>query len=385
MQLLKKYWLGIFAAGLLAVAALMIYDKLNPAKLPPGLIQGVGRIDGDLTSLNVKYPGRVIDISVQEGDAVKKGEVIGVLGSDEFEARLSRITAQESAKKEELAAKKIELAVYKKSIPLSLKRAAAALESARSKRAQLETEISILENIIKQDRRDFDRTKNLYEKRLIQKELLEKAVLKLKTDEHRLQALVYKRKEVEAAIKISKTDLEQAEAMQKKIEALEKSVAALKDGVRAVAGAKSEVEAMIKEMTLFSPIDGYVVETVANPGEVLGSAMTVVTLIDPRSLYLKIFVDTIKNGKIKIGDRAVIFLDASPNHPIEAKVVRIAQKAEFTPKEVSVRSDRIQRVFAVHIKPLKVDPLLKLGIPATGVIALKNTPLPKSLNDLPPL
>ena len=113
--------------------------------------------------------------------------------------------------------------------------------------------------------------------------------------------------------------------------------------------------------------------------------MPVATLLDPHTLYLKIFIDTIENGKIELGDKAVIFLDAWPNRPIEAKVVRIAQKAEFTPKEVSVRSDRIQRVYAVHIKPLKPDPLLKLGLPATGVISLDGRGLPRSLRELPPL
>jgi HlyD family secretion protein len=113
--------------------------------------------------------------------------------------------------------------------------------------------------------------------------------------------------------------------------------------------------------------------------------MPVATLIDPRTLYLKIFVDTLENGKIKLGDKGVIFLDAWPDRPIPAQVVRIAQKAEFTPKEVSVRSDRIQRVYAVHLKPLRPDPLLKLGLPATGVITLDGRGLPRSLEELPPL
>ena len=148
---------------------------------------------------------------------------------------------------------------------------------------------------------------------------------------------------------------------------------------------KSQIEAMIEEMTLRSSVDGITVEKIANEGEVIGSGMPIATLLDPHSLYLKIFVDTIQNGKIKLGDKAVIFLDAYPKHPIKAKVVRIAQKAEFTPKEVSVRSDRIQRVFAVHLKPLQIDPLLKLGIPAVGVISLDGKGLPSSLNDIPVL
>jgi HlyD family secretion protein len=136
-------------------------------------------------------------------------------------------------------------------------------------------------------------------------------------------------------------------------------------------------------MELRSPVDGFVMEKIANNGEVIGSGMAVATLIDPKSLYLKIFVDTLQNGKIKIGDPAVIFLDSDPDHAIAAKVARIEQKAEFTPKEVSVASDRIQRVFAVHLQPLNVDPLLKLGIPAVGVISLDGKGLPTSLHAVP--
>ncbi|HHH51886.1 MAG TPA: secretion protein HlyD, partial [Campylobacterales bacterium] len=76
-------------------------------------------------------------------------------------------------------------------------------------------------------------------------------------------------------------------------------------------------------------------------------------------------------------------LDSNPNIAIKAKVVQIAQKAEFTPKDVSVRSDRIQRVYAVLLKPIKYDPILKLGIPAIGVIGVYGTKLPNSLDEIP--
>jgi HlyD family secretion protein len=139
------------------------------------------------------------------------------------------------------------------------------------------------------------------------------------------------------------------------------------------------------ELKLRSPVNGFIVEKIANIGEVVGAGMPVATLIDPDSLYLRLFVDTIENGKIELGDKAVIFTDAYPDRPIAASVVNIAQKAEFTPKEVSVRSDRIQRVFSVHLKPLHPDALLKLGLPAIGVISLDGKGLPDSLGEIPAL
>jgi HlyD family secretion protein len=63
---------------------------------------------------------------------------------------------------------------------------------------------------------------------------------------------------------------------------------------------------------------------------------------------------------------------------IQAVVIRIGQQAEFTPKEVSVKSDRIQRMYAVHLKPVTPNSYLKLGIPAIGVISTDGKGLPKN-------
>ena len=79
----------------------------------------------------------------------------------------------------------------------------------------------------------------------------------------------------------------------------------------------------------------------------------------------------------------IIFLDAKPNEPIASKVIRIEQRAEFTPKEVSVPSDRIQRVFALHVKPQNAHMSLKLGLPAVGVVSMDGQGLPKSLKNVP--
>jgi len=145
---------------------------------------------------------------------------------------------------------------------------------------------------------------------------------------------------------------------------------------------KKEIIAMMNELEIRSPIDGLVIDRVAEPGMVVGGGGTIAMLINPNALYLKIFVDTLENAKISIGDSAVIFLDALPEYPIEAKVVRVEQRAEFTPKEVQIRSDRIQLMFAVYIKPVKMHSYLKLGLPAIGVISIDGKDLPEDIEIL---
>ena len=383
MKVLKQYWIGILAALLFAAAAWMIYVKLHPKTLPSNLVEGVGRIDGDLVRLNAKYPGRVMKLTVDDGDPVRRGELVASLESREQLAQRERIVAEAEAKTKELAAKRTELAIAEETIPLALQRAEAQLQNRRAQMEELQRNVEALQKVVAQDRRDYERSRNLYAKKLIQKEALEKAKLKYATDRDKLAGLTAKRKQLEAALTVAEADWKEAKAQQKRIEALKQEIEALKDAVAAAKAGVAQIDAVLADLNLTSPLNGYVVEKVAQEGEVVGAGMAVTTLIDPDSLYLKIYVDTIENGKIEVGDKAVIFLDAWPDRPVPAKVVRIAQKAEFTPKEVNVRADRIQRVYAVHLKPLEPNPLLKLGLPAIGVVSLDGKGLPKSLDEIP--
>ena len=385
MQIVKKYSVGFVLIALVLAASVLIYIKLHPKKLPPNLIEATGRIDGDLTNINAKYPGRVVQMNVDDGMAVHKGMLIAKLDDTEMRAQEKALKKQIEAKQKELEAKKIELAITKKRLRESLNKAASAVKTAKLTVNEAQKQLASQKALVKQDRRDLKRAEDLYKKKLLQKEALEKAQLKFKVDSHTLEALDEKLQQAREALSIAKSDYEEAKAIQKKADALAKGIEALQKGIEALQASKERIEAMREQMTLRSPFDGYVVEKVANEGEVVGAGMSVATLIAPSSLYLKVFVDTLQNGKVKLHDKAVIFLDAAPNTPIEAEVSKIAQNAEFTPKEVSVRSDRIQRVFAVYLKPLHPDPLLKLGLPAIGVISIDGKGLPHSLDDIPVL
>ena len=385
MQIIKKYWIGFIAAVMIIVAAAIIYMKLHPKTLPGNLVEGTGRIDGDLTNLNTKYPGRVEKITVDDGTIVKRGMIVAILGSKEYAAQKTQIEAQISAQKKTLEAKKIEEEISRTTIPAGLKKAQEQLKSTQTQLKVLEENIKTQLKVLVQAKKDHERSVFLYKNKAIDPHAFELSKLKVDTEKDKYDALLLKRDEVKAAIAVAQSAVEEAQALQKKILSIESSIEALRESIRALEASKAQVESIIEELTLRSPIDGYTVEKIANVGEVIGAGMPVAMLIDPRSLYLKIFVDTLQNGRIKVGDKAVIFLDAYPDRPIEAKVVNIAQQAEFTPKEVSVRSDRIQRVFAVHLKALKVDPLLKLGIPAIGVISIDGKGLPRSLDEIPVL
>lgn len=381
--MIKKYGMYIIIAILLLGASIMIFIQLNPKELPSNLMSATGKIDGDLTTLNTKYPGRIETINIEDGQKIQMNETIAILKSDEYREKLRALNESVDAAKNSLQAMQNELAITKKTIALNIKKAQKGVLIAKNKKRQLSHAVQNTQSLKEQNKKDYERAKSLYEKALIAKQKVEYSQLTLSTTTNKLQALQQQMDESQRAIEIAQDNYKLALTQKKKIQTLQSNINATKNKVKALEANRDEVQIVINELTIKSPINGYVMEKVANKGEVLGAGMVVATLIEPQSLYLKVFVDTMKNGKVKIGDAAVIFLDAYPDKAIKAKVVSIAANAEFTPKDVAVRSDRIQRVFAVHLKPLKVEPLLKIGIPAVGVISIDGKGLPTSLNDIP--
>ena len=289
---MKNLLILIITLLLIGIASFLIYKSMNPPKLPENLIAGTGRIDGDLIFLNAKYAGRIIELYVNDGDKITKGQLVAILKSEEFEARLEQVNKS--------------------------------IESTKSNRdaANLDYEQSI---------RDFKRIEYLFKSELVSKSDFENATLAMNTKNKRLDSLNEQIKQLKAQ--------------------------------------KLEILAMLAEMKIYAPINGVVIDRIAQPGMVIGDGGNILLVIEPEELYLKMFIDTIENGRVKIGDKAQIFLDAYPDMPIPAKVVRIEERAEFTPKEVQIKSDRIQLMYAVHLKPVEYNPLIKLGLPAIGVIS----------------
>ena len=383
--MIKKYGAAVIVAVLFLAASFAIYVKLHPKKLPANLVMATGKIDADIITLNTKYPGRVLFVSIVEGQRVKEGEVLARLGSEEAVAKKEGIEAQIEALNAEKRALRMEFLFASKRQSRNVEKAKSSLAIARERLAALQKRFMSLEALVAQDLTDLNRTRDLYGKKLIARHTLELAELKWKNDNDTLLAMRHRIQEAKAAVAIADEEYRLAGDAKEKVAALKERIDALGYKIDALKAAKKEVMKVIEEMTIRAPIDARVIERIANEGEVLGAGMNVATLVSPKDYYLKVYVDTIQNGKIKLGDKAEIFLDAAANDPIAAKVVRIAAAAEFTPKEVAIRSDRIERVYAVYLKPLVPNPLLKLGLPAIGVISLDGKGLPKSLTELPEL
>ncbi len=129
------------------------------------------------------------------------------------------------------------------------------------------------------------------------------------------------------------------------------------------------LQVQLDKHTLISPGAGWVVERVAHEGEMAVPGAALLTLADLSSVTLTVYVPEPDIGMISLGQTVNVFVDAFPNRPFPGQITYISPEAEFTPKNVQTKEERMNTVFAVKIKLDNREQLLKPGMPADAVLS----------------
>jgi len=121
---------------------------------------------------------------------------------------------------------------------------------------------------------------------------------------------------------------------------------------------------------LESPVKGKVVSRQYEPGEIAAPGAPVVSVSDLNDLTIKVYLPEIYLGRIKLGDSVFIAVDSYPGKSFSGKIVNISDKAEFTPKNVQTKQERVKQVFALKIACDSQGGMLKPGLPCDVTIPL---------------
>ncbi len=98
--------------------------------------------------------------------------------------------------------------------------------------------------------------------------------------------------------------------------------------------------------------------------------MTIAVIANLDAVYLTIYVSENQLGKIKLGQEAQISVDSFPNRAFNGKVIYISPEAEFTPKNIQTKEERLKLVYGVKIEIKNTDGSLKPGMPADAILQL---------------
>ncbi len=146
-------------------------------------------------------------------------------------------------------------------------------------------------------------------------------------------------------------------------EELEMAAAGLQQAEAALALA----EQRLADCEVTAPRAGTVVHRLVEPGEVAGPGGTLMVLQDLDTVRLTVFVPEDDVGRVRLGAPVDVAIDSVPDRTFPGRVARVRQQAEFTPKNVQTRDERVKLVFGVEVELDNPEGILKPGLPADAV------------------
>lgn len=319
----------LVAVAAAAAAGWAVWTNSHRDSTPAGLIRSNGRLEVERIEVAAKYPGRIVDLPVREGDLVQAGDLIA---------------RQDST----------ELAAQKAAVEATMERAQQAIA-----RAQAETQVRKVQAHLAQ--LELDHTVKLRRDTLVSGAEVERREAQ--------------RDGEQAGVSVAKAAIGEATA------------------ARAEAKAQiKRLDVAISDMSLLAPVKGRIEYRVVEPGSVIPSGGRVATLLDTSNVYMTVFLPTSVAGRLKVGDDARLVLDAASQFVIPARVSFVAEEAQFTPKYVETATERDKLVYRVKLQvPTDVASqyaqYVKAGLTGNGYVrANSQTPWPRTFDiKLPPL
>lgn len=164
----------------------------------------------------------------------------------------------------------------------------------------------------------------------------------------------------------------QYESAQAEVEAAVKAITQAESSYRAAEQRIKEAQADLNETKIYSPAGGVILSRPVEVGEVVNPGTVLYVMVDLNKLYVKVYIPEPEIGKLKIGLPARVYIDAYPDKYFNGKITKIYEQAEFTPKNVETKEERVKLVFGVEVSVENPEGLLKPSMPADVVIKWKD-------------
>lgn len=335
----RRIWLTIAAVAGVSLAVLLVWRQLNQRRLA-AFASGNGRLEAMDVDVAAHAAGRLLQVTVQEGDRVRAGQILARMDAAALTADLHQAQAERA---------QAVAAIARAQSLLSQRRSEE--QEARSTIAERQAELQLAE-------RRFQRSRTLLNSGAITQESFD-------TDEAR-------RLTAQAALAKARDAAQSATAV------IASARSDLQAAVAASAAAQARIEriqADLDETLLRAPTDGRVQIRIAEPGETLPTGGKVLNLLDLSDVFMSFYLPASEAGRLQLGSEARLILDAAPELIIPARITYVASSAQFTPKSVETRSERQTLMFRIKAS---LDPQLvrryergaKIGMPGVAWVRL---------------
>jgi len=389
----RKVLVPVFAViGILAAAGVVWSMRLNRAD--PNLLQVSGNIELTESDLSFKVPGRLVALTVREGDFVRKGDVIARLDQDQtleqkrrdeaqvsnarsqFDQARTSVELERATLGDDIAARRADLAqarahleeLLNGSRPQEIQQAEAAVADATTQAQLAKDDWDRAQALYKTDdisRAQYEqyRTRFNSTNALLRQAEKRYALVKEGPRQEDIQQGRAQVAHAEAALKMSQANELELKRREQDIDARRAQM----DQARAQVGI---TDVQLSDLTLHAPMDGVVLVKAAELGEVLAAGSTVITLGDIDRPWVRAYVNERDIGRLRLGEPATVRTDSYRDKTFSGRVSFIASEAEFTPRQIQTPEERVKLVYRIKVDTENPGRLLKSNMPVDASIAL---------------
>jgi HlyD family secretion protein len=393
---MKKYpkLILLLPLGALLAAAFWYYLHRGEA----GQLVLSGNIEFRQVDVSFKSPGRLTDVRVEEGQRVRKGDVLARLDREQMERLRERDAAgvEQSSARLEQTETSIRLQEQVARGEAALREAE--LSSAEAKLSELESgsrpqEIQQAQaaaedaaNLFEQATRDWERAKQLFAARDISAQQHDLA----RTRYRSAQALVQQSSErlalvregprktdvamARAAVDRARAALQLARAQQLEVKRRREEAVAMRADVRRARSTVAAMDTQLNDAEATSPLDGVVLSRSADPGEVVAAGTPVLSLGEIDKAWFRGYVPQQMLGRISLGQSVQVRSDSWPGKIYRGRISFIASEAEFTPRQIQTQDERTRLVYRVKVEVENPNQELKLNMPVDATLQLATQP-----------
>lgn len=261
-----------------------------------------GQFEATEVTISSESAGKLLTFNVNEGDRLEAGKQVGIVD-----------TTQLHLKKKELEAQH---------------------EAAESRIINIEAEVDVVREELSMAQTDLNRIQSLRKDGAATQKQLDDAQGRVGTLEKRINALQTQKRSVRAEMRSIEVRIEQ-------------------------------VREQIEDALVFNPVTGTVLATFTEPYELMRPGQALYEIANLDTLILRVFVSGAQLPNLKLNQQVQVLVDKNmeENQQLGGVVSWISSEAEFTPKMIQTKEERVNQVYAVKVRVPNPDGILKIGMP----------------------
>ena len=153
--------------------------------------------------------------------------------------------------------------------------------------------------------------------------------------------------------------------IRRQIDALQTQKLSVRAEVSATEAQLAQLEDQIADARITNPVDGRVLTTFVEPHELVQRGQPLYEIANLDTLELRVYISGAQLPSVKLGQDVEVMVDKNDeeNQQLSGKVSWIASEAEFTPKMIQTKEERVTQVYAVKVKVPNPNGILKIGMP----------------------